>query len=96
MPKDILLDTDFDLLITGGDITVGESTVQHQELLIVTNKGEWKESPTVAVGADSFLKDEDTAGLFAEIKEQFEKDGMKFNKIVNENGKTKIDAPYNY
>lgn len=96
MPKDILLDGIFDLQVAGGDLVVGESTYQHQQLLLLTDKGEWKESPTVSVGAGSFLKDEDVAGMYAEIKEQYEKDGMNFNTILNENGKTKIDAPYNY
>jgi hypothetical protein len=95
MPKDILLDTDFDLQIADGDFVIGESTAQHQQLLLLTQKGEWKESPTVAVSAESFLKDEDETALLAEIKAQFELDGMTVNLLQYADGKLNIDAPYN-
>ena len=96
MPKDILLDEDFDLKIENGDFVIGEATAQHQQLLLLTNKGDWKESPTIAVSAESFLKDDDETAFLAEIKEQFEKDGMTVNEIQYANGKINIDAPYNY
>jgi hypothetical protein len=38
--QDYLLDTDFDLRIEGGDFVVGQSDAQHQDLLMLLNKGE--------------------------------------------------------
>ena len=96
MPKDILLDQNFDLQISNGDFVIGEATEQHQQLLIATFNGEWKENPTVGVGAEGFLKDDDAGGFLAEVKSQFEKDGMTFNEQSFNNGILKVDAAYNY
>jgi hypothetical protein len=92
--EDILLNTTHDLDIANGDLPIGESTLQNQDLLLMTNKGEWKENPTIAVGAAGFLKDEEEAGLMAEIKTQFEKDGMKVKQIEITEEKLNIDANY--
>lgn len=92
--EDLLLDNNQELDIQNGDFVIGESTLQHQDLLLMTNKGEWKENPTIAVGVLGFLKDEDESGLLAEIKTQFEKDGMRVNTLAAEEGKLNIDAHY--
>lgn len=91
--QDILLDTNKELATAAGDFSLGESTYQHQDLLLMSSKGDWKENPTVSVGAAGFLKDEDVNGLLAEIKQEFEKDGMKINKIEFAD-KLNIDANY--
>lgn len=91
---DILLDTNHDLRIENGDFVIGTSDFQHQELLLQTFKGEWKENPTIAVGAAGFLKDNDIQGLAAEIKQEFERDGMTVNGIEFTEEKIKVDAIY--
>ncbi len=92
--EDLLLNTEQELLITDGDFITGESTLQHQDLLILTAKGEWKENPLIAVGAAGFLKDDDAAGLLAEVKQQFEKDGMKVKSVAFGNENLITDAHY--
>ena len=92
--NDFLIDTDYDLAVTGGDIATGNSNVQHQQLLLATFKGEWKEKPTMAVGAAGFLKDADTQGLSAEIKQEFERDGMQVKEIQVNTEKIFVDASY--
>ena len=39
---DLLLDDDLDMCVKGGDLAIGESTVQHQALLLFANQGEWR------------------------------------------------------
>ncbi len=65
MRKDIILNEDFDLLVEGGDFAVSESDEQHVQLIATSNKGDWREEPTLglnpakfvnAVGAASKLK----------------------------------------
>ncbi len=92
---DILLDAiTFEPLIANGDFVTGESTLQHQYLLLWSEKGDWRQFPDVGVGINGFLKDEDEADMLAEIKAQFEKDGMQFNSVeITESGLL-IDAPY--
>lgn len=92
--RDLLLKTDQELDIQNGDFVVGDSTLQHQNLLLMTNKGEWKESPVVGVGILGFLKDEDESGLLTEIKRQFEKDGMVVKSVATIDSKINIDANY--
>jgi hypothetical protein len=92
--KDIKINSSLDVSFENGDFVVGDSTEQHQQLLLVTNKGDWKEDPTIAVGVQRFLKDEDNSGLLTEIKKEFERDGMRVNKIELSSDSIIIDAPY--
>ena len=92
---DILLDETFDLLIAGGDLVTGESTEQHQELLLLTQKGDWKEDTTVGVGVKQYLKDEDSFTLLGTVKKEFERDGMKVLKVGKQDGKLIANAVYN-
>lgn len=93
--KDILLNKENDLEVINGDFVTGDSSGQNQKLLLLTDKGEWKQNPTVGVGVEGFLLDEDVDGLFREIRAQFTSDGMKVKAMnVLESGKLNIDANY--
>jgi hypothetical protein len=92
--KDILLATNFDLLFASGDFAFGESTRQHQQILLIVEKGELKEFPTNGVGTHSWLND-DTAGDYnAEVKKEFERDGMKVLKVKGTLPLLEIEAVY--
>jgi hypothetical protein len=73
---DIELDASEDLQIAGGDFALGESTDEHQKQLIFNNKGDFKQNPTVCVGAFGFLDDESKQNLIRQISVEFTKDGM--------------------
>jgi len=95
MMDDILLDTDtLDLQIKAGDFVIGDATEQNQHLLLLANKGDYKQYPKVGVGINGFLLDEAEQDMMREIRSQFETDGMKVKKLVYADGKIKIDAPY--
>jgi len=94
MPKDILLNDNYDLLIEDGDFVIGESTYQHQKLLLLCNKGEFKEFPTRCVGAIRYIEEAKAEDLAREIETDFSKDGMKVSKIDIEIPNVKIDAVY--
>ncbi len=94
MPQDILLDETGDLAIKDGDFVIGESTIQHQQLLLASQKGEWKENPLVGVGIENYLNDDTTNDMMNEISSQFEKDGMKIKSINSANSELLIDASY--
>jgi hypothetical protein len=76
MPVDLLLDENFEILIEDGDFVPGESTRQHQTLLLYAEKGEIREFPTRGVGVRSWLLDERPGDLNAQIKREYEADGM--------------------
>lgn len=95
-PKDILLDDNMDVKSKNGDFVIEDSTLQNQQLLLVSEKGEWKENPVVGIGIRSWLLDDATVHeLHQEIQKQFSLDGMRVNKITgNTYFDTVIDADY--
>lgn len=88
---DLLLDSTGDIAIP---LQRGESSLQHQTLLLQTAKGDWKEQPTVGVGTIGFLKDENESGLLNEIRIEFEKDGMQVRALQFDNNNISVDANY--
>ena len=93
---DIILDNEMDLIIEDGDFVVEESTLQHQNILLLSHKGQFKQSPTIGVGIDIFLNDEVTSDeIRRRIQEQFELDGMTIQKLkINGRTNLTIIAPY--
>ena len=91
---DILLDENDDLLIENGDFVIGESTIQHQKLLLYCNKGEFKENPTRCVGLVRFLEDNNAQALAREIDVEFSRDGMRVSKIAINIPQIEIEASY--
>ncbi len=90
---DFLLDDDLDLL--DADVIVGESTAQHQKLLILAAKGEFKDVPMRGVGAMSYLEDDNPSNLAREIRTEFAADGMTVNKIqIAPDLTIQVDANY--
>jgi hypothetical protein len=92
---DFLLDDDSDLLVIDGDLVVGESTAQHQKMLILVDKGEFKDVPMRGVGTQRYLEDDSPEKLAREIRLEFSFDGMTVNKIQIASDLTiQIDAKY--
>lgn len=56
MRTDLLLDTNYDLLFTGGDFATGGSVQQEAELIIQSQMGEWRQHPATGLGIDNYLK----------------------------------------
>lgn len=95
MPQDILLDENLDLLIIDGDFVIGESTSQHQKLLILSDKCEFKDVPMRGVGARRYLEDDTPDNLAREIRQEFSIDGMTVNKIqIAADLTIQVDANY--
>ena len=91
--RDVLLENG-DLMMAHRDLVIGESTNQHQQLLLVTAPGEWKSTPLAGVGLAAWLNDERTGNLVTEVRRQFKSDGMEVRDISYEQGRLKIDATY--
>jgi hypothetical protein len=80
---DIRLDSNGDLAISSsGDFSIIESTAQHQQHLILTGQGEWKQNPLVGVDAESYIDDEGSGNLIREIAKAFLADGMNFTNLT--------------
>jgi hypothetical protein len=93
--KDILLNEGLDLDIHAGDLATGFSDLQHQQLLLMTNRGNIKEFPAIGIDAFGYLQDNDTSALLREIRRQFTADGMEVKTInIANTGQLNIDAAY--
>jgi hypothetical protein len=94
---DYKLDDSFDLVFgADGDFVEAESTVQHQQLLLLTEKGEWDGNPTVGVGADTYINSEHPQELVLEVRRQFEKDGMRVDSQFSYLDFEKFNIPAQY
>lgn len=94
--KDILLGADGDVLIREGDLVIGSSTQQHQRLLLLLAPGGLKLHPTVGVDVYSYLLDDNKPDeLTRVIQREYEKDGLKINK-VNGNTAAELTIIANY
>ena len=95
MVNDVILDEQYELQMVNGDFAVGESTAQHEKLLIVSNKGEWRQYPISGVGIGRYVNDEAPGSLITAINTELKNDGMTVNSLrVNADGKIEIDAEY--
>jgi hypothetical protein len=94
--KGILLDENGDLMIHNGSMVVGDSTLQNQYLILIAQKGEFKEYPTLGVGISDMLGDDDALEWKKRIREEFVKDGLDINSmnLDLQSGKLDIDAKY--
>lgn len=94
--KDLLLDDNGDIQFDdNGELITGDATNQNQQLILIANKGEWKEFPELGVGIVEMLSNENYNEIMIEAKKNLEYDGMEVNNIrFTENGKLMVDAKY--
>jgi hypothetical protein len=95
MPFDLLLDENGDLRTANGDFVVGDATEQNKVLLLISQMGEWKQNPTVGIGIQDFIEDDNLNEMANAIRKGFANDGMKVGSVqVFVDGSFKIDAEY--
>lgn len=92
---DLALSEVEDVQVGNGDFGIVESTAQHQRQLILNNKGDFKQFPTVCVGAFNYLHDEHVRNLARAISTEFARDGMDVKEVkVEKNGAISSNASY--
>lgn len=91
---DIILTEQLDLQIQNGDLVVSDNLKQAQQLLLGTNKGEWKQNPKAGVGIVNFLETHNVGELSREIREQFTQDGMKVNSVKINGSTLNVEAEW--
>ena len=92
---DISLDDLEGLDILSGDFSAVESTAQHQRQLILNNKGDFKQNPTIGVGVFEYIDDERVQDMMRAISVEFSRDGMDVQSIqLGPEGMIQSDAFY--
>jgi len=81
------------LILSG--MVVGDVTKQNQRIILLAEKGEIKEAPTLGVGIASFIDDDNPSDLLREICENLRDDGQTVRSCrFNDSGKLEIDGGY--
>lgn len=97
MTQDIVLGNGLDLAIgTNGDLVIGQSDLQHIELIALSNSGDWKENPQFGVNIRKALLAEDGyTAVKHTLQIQLEADGADVEKVgIDGLGNLNIDANY--
>lgn len=91
--RDYTVDKNRDLAFYLGDLAVAESDPQHQEDIIVSEIGNWKEFPFVGVGANKYLNGPNIQKLKKYVRLQLEADDYKVKSVdIIDNKEVKPDA----
>lgn len=81
--------------IVDGDFVIEESTYQHQQILLLAEKGDLKQFPTSGVASKRYLESERPDNYARAIRQEFVADGMEVTEIIfSENLEISIDAKY--
>jgi len=90
------LDSQLDVIINNNDLVIGESDGQHQELILILQKGELKESPLSTVGISSYLKESEIDAMLYDVRVCFAGDGMNVRKLSYSEEDTNLDYEADY
>lgn len=91
----VLVERDSRGLITQG-VILGNITNQNQELIVIAEKGEFKEIPKRGVAIRNYLDDEVPDSLMRAVRTELSLEGMNVEKVgFNSSNELVIDAEYN-
>lgn len=81
-----------DIILQGGTMAIGKTDDQNAQLIVLAEKGEFKEYPQLGVGISQFLKSVNRENeLLRAIRVQLALDGMKPRNLTYQNGKLQIE-----
>ena len=91
--KGILLHTETnDIVIRNGTMATGTTDEQNAQLIVLAEKGEFKEHPQLGVGISQFLKSTGRENeLLRTIRIQLALDGIRPKQLTYQNGKLNIE-----
>lgn len=91
---DILLNSSYDLQIANGDFVIGDSEAQHVELILLANKGDFRQFPFLGVGLKKYINSPGAGNeLGREVGIQLELDGYKVGEVdLSDLSNIQIDA----
>ena len=69
---------------------MGDTQAQEEYLVLMSQKGEWKEHPMVGVGIGDMVNDEDLRYWKREIMEGLQRVGIKIKGVSLKNGQLEI------
>lgn len=93
---DYKLNNELDLSVRRGDFVVDESTLQHQKMLLLAEKGEYKQNPLTGVGMVNYINNDANIVEYRHaVQDEFEADGMTVLEMnVHDYENVDIEADY--
>lgn len=79
-----------DIEVSGGEAAVGDTLMQEEFLVLVTERGEWKEHPLLGVGIGDMPCDGDTLHWKGEIMDNMERAGIRIKGVSLKDGVLEI------
>lgn len=73
---------------------LGDTTMQNVEIILQMQPGELKEYPTLGVGIDNMLLDNDSLLYKHKIRQQLDSDGIRVNKLEIKGITVDLNASY--
>lgn len=85
-----------DIKIQNGHLALGDTMAQNQYLILMSQKGEVKEHPTLGVGIADMLNDNDVLSWKRKVRVGLQADGMEVDKLdIDSDGHIKdLSAKY--
>lgn len=95
---DIRQTADGDINLTAHDLAMAEqwdATARHKADIILSGKGDFKESPLVGVGSIEYINSELPTLYLRDVSIQMQRDGIKVKEVsFDEQGNIVIDGSY--
>ncbi|HOI27099.1 MAG TPA: hypothetical protein PLN63_05325 [Paludibacteraceae bacterium] len=90
--RGILMDENFDISVKDGTFEVGTTDEQNVQLIVCSNKGEFKEYPHLGVGAINYLKSVGKEKVLKRaVRVNLQMDGYNNPNVIMDNGQLKIE-----
>lgn len=94
MRTDIQLDETGDLLISNGNLVVGESDNEHIGEILRAYPGEYKQSPMIGVDIKRAINGAIDGNVRRDIRLNLQADGLRVSNLVFTETQLNIDADY--
>jgi len=83
---DIILDENYDLIFENGDYKIDDATYQQVQLILLSSKGWWKQTPQLGAGLQEQFNGELDREFLQKARLNLQADGFTVNtlKVTNE------------
>jgi|SRR5690554_6909599 len=92
---DIVTDNNGNLQFTSGDVMLVDATHYHTRDILQSEPGEYKETPLIGVGIQSFTHEENVQELKSTIRRELQRDGQRVDTVkIDDKGDILINSWY--
>jgi len=91
--NDIILNSNFDPVLSNGDFVTGDSNAQEVALILKANQGEFRQFPTIGIGLNNHLNGSDLSRLKNDFESQINQiEGKSARLTIGKDGSVAIEV----